>query len=44
LSAPFLTGWLADTTGHFRTPFVGLSVVCLCGAALMAGLPAQPHR
>ncbi len=44
LSAPFLTGWLADTTGHFRTPFVGLSVVCLCGAVLMAGLPAQPHR
>ncbi|MFN0026604.1 MAG: CynX/NimT family MFS transporter, partial [Acidimicrobiales bacterium] len=28
LCAPFLTGWLADVTGHFRTPYLGLSVLC----------------
>ncbi len=44
LSAPFLTGWLADLTGHFRAPFVGLSALCLCGAALMAGLPTRSRR
>jgi len=40
LCAPFLTGWVADTTGHFRTPYLGWSVLCLLGAVLMAGLPS----
>jgi len=43
LSAPFTTGWAADLTGHFRTPFLGLSVICLVGAVLMAGLPGKAH-
>lgn len=40
LCAPFLTGWAADVTGHFRTPFLGLAGLCLAGALLMARLPA----
>lgn len=39
LCAPFVTGWLADLTGHFRTPYLGLSALCAVGAMLMARLP-----
>ena len=44
LCAPFSTGWAADRTGHFRTPFAGLSLICLVGAVLMAGLPGKADR
>jgi MFS family permease len=44
LCAPFLTGWLADITGHFRTPYLGLSALCGVGALLMAGLPTASHH
>ncbi|MEZ5235065.1 MAG: MFS transporter [Acidimicrobiales bacterium] len=40
LCAPFTTGWLADATGHFRTPFLVLTGVCAIGALLIARLPA----
>ncbi|MCC6438767.1 MAG: MFS transporter [Acidimicrobiales bacterium] len=40
LGAPFTTGWLADRTGHFRTPFLLLAALCALGAALIARLPA----
>ncbi len=42
LGTPFLTGWLADLTGHFRTPYLGLSGLCAVGALLMARLPLTP--
>lgn len=39
LCAPVLIGWVADRTGHFRTPYLGLTVLCAFAALLMARLP-----
>ena len=40
LCAPFLVGWLADSTGHFRAPFLILTALCAYGGLLMWRLPA----
>lgn len=42
LSAPFLTGSLADRTGHFRTPFLVLA--CLCGGGFMLLIRLHENR
>jgi MFS family permease len=40
LTAPFLVGWLADRTGHFRSPFLALSALCVAGTVLLLSVPA----
>mgnify|MGYP003343742412 CR=1 FL=1 len=36
--------WGPWAEAHFRTPFAGLSLICLVGAVLMAGLPGKADR
>jgi MFS family permease len=38
LSAPILVGRLADATGHFRVPFLGLAAICAAGGLVMLRL------
>ncbi len=39
LCSPLATGWLAERTGHFRTPYLALAALCGTGAVLLIGLP-----